>query len=138
MADVLRPLGQRIRVFGGIDNDTTSRQGLECLFDIGVQVNAVATGGAGPIFHPKVFLAKGRHEMRVLVGSANLTRRGLSQNVEAGIFLRLSLEKAGDQTIVKQVSTKLIEPLEALRTRCPKNVFEIKDKDDLLNWRDLD
>jgi hypothetical protein len=134
---LLRPFGRHIRVFGGIANNTTSRQGLEHLFEIGVELNVVDTGRSDLIFHPKVFLAQGRDEMRALIGSANLTRGGLSQNVETGVFLRLNLGDAGDQTIIEQLSTKFIEPLELLGTRYPKNVRRIGDLDALLRLAEL-
>ncbi len=43
---------------------------------------------AGPIYHPKVWYMESAAYRGALVGSSNLTREGLLDNVEAGIILR--------------------------------------------------
>jgi hypothetical protein len=50
VAEILRQFGPRVRVFGGINNRVTSVQGLQCLLDIGVQLNVVDTGANGLVF----------------------------------------------------------------------------------------
>src|SRR3989344_153634 len=55
----LRPLASRTKVFSGIRNDITSRQGLVRLLYLEVSVYVVDTGARGIIFHPKLYLSKG-------------------------------------------------------------------------------
>jgi hypothetical protein len=69
--------------------------------------------------------------MRVLIGSANLTARGLIRNVEAGLLLHMGLEKIGDQGTIEQISTKIIDPLERMKMSRPENIYQITTKDDL-------
>jgi HKD family nuclease len=78
---VLRSHADRVTVFAGIRNDITSQQGLALLHDIGVKLYTVDTGSRAVIFHPKLYLVRGRTNARFVVGSANLTLGGLNNKV---------------------------------------------------------
>jgi hypothetical protein len=60
-------------VFAGIRNDTTSYQGLVRLHEIVSEPYTVDTGSRTVIFHPKLYLVRGRDCARLVIGSANLT-----------------------------------------------------------------
>jgi HKD family nuclease len=49
----------------------------------------------GEVFHPKLYLFRGRHRIHLLVGSSNLTDGGFEKNREANVLLQASGERAG-------------------------------------------
>ena len=89
--------GARLIVFAEIRNDITSHQGLVRLHSIrGSTLYTVDTGSRTVLFHPKVYLVRGRTLARASsVGSANLTLGGLNNNVEAGMLLDFDLKQCG-------------------------------------------
>jgi hypothetical protein len=91
---------------------------------LGVTLYAVDTGSRLLIFHPKLYLVRGKKTALLSVGSANLTLGGMNNNVEAGILLTLDPAIADDDTFLKDLE-KQFDRLEADH---PKNVFAIADK----------
>lgn len=127
----LRLYADRVTVFAGIRNDITSHQGLALLHDIGVKLYTVDTGSRTVIFHPKLYLARGKANARFVVGSANLTLGGLNNNIEAGMMIDFELADAEDKAVVDDIETQLT----ALPTDYPEHVVRIRsasDLDDLL------
>ncbi len=76
----------KLLVLAGIRNDITSYQGLLKLSKIGGTLYAVDTGFKAVVFHPKIYLVRGKHVSKMLIGSANLTLGGLNNNIEAGMY----------------------------------------------------
>lgn len=108
----LKDCAARVTVFAGIRNDLTSRQGLGQLHALGVKLYTVDTGSRNVLFHPKLYLVRGNHRARIVVGSANLTLGGLNNNIEAGIAFDLDLTNKSDRAI--------IDTIEALFDELPK------------------
>src|SRR5439155_25227165 len=74
-------------IFVGIRNGATSCQGLARLHRVVNELYTVDTGSRTVIFHPKLYLVRGRERARLIIGSANLTLAGLHYNIEAGMLL---------------------------------------------------
>lgn len=108
-------------VYAGIRNDITSRQGLERLLDFGVKLYAVDTGSRIVLFHPKLYLIRGKSHARLIVGSANLTLGGLNNNVEAGVAFDFNLADTGDKALVDEIEARF----NALPTEYPDHVLNI-------------
>lgn len=73
------------RVFIGTDHGLTEPEALLAISSMGVGVY-IPTRYTG-IYHPKVAVLHGA-STRLIVGSNNLTRNGLRQNIEFGCFMR--------------------------------------------------
>ncbi len=123
----LRAHAARVTVFAGIRNDITSHQGLKLLHDIGVKLYAVDTGSRTVIFHPKLYLVRGRTNARFVVGSANLTLGGLNNNIEAGMLIDFNIADAEDKAVVDEIGARLT----ALPTDYPEHVVKIGSVADL-------
>jgi HKD family nuclease len=95
-----------LTVLAGIRNDIASHQGLVRLHGIGGTIYTVDTGSRTVIFHPKLFLARGKERARVVLGSANLTLGGLNNNIEAGVLLDFDLADAADKTVVDAIEAQ--------------------------------
>ena len=123
VAEELKAVAGVSTFYVGIRNDITSLQAVRRLLEIGVKVFAVDTASRSSIFHPKVFLAKAKHEASVIIGSANMTFSGLHNNIEAGAILLLDLKNADDKTFVQS----LLAVLDGLPGKFPSHVFAVKD-----------
>ncbi|MBI5936366.1 MAG: phospholipase D family protein [Betaproteobacteria bacterium] len=123
----LRPHADRVTVFAGIRNDITSQQGLALLHDIGVNLYTVDTGSRTVIFHPKLYLVRGKANARFVVGSANLTLGGLNNNIEAGMMIDFTLANAEDKAVVDEIEAQLT----ALPADYPEHVVRIGSVADL-------
>ena len=117
----LSPHAKRMTVFAGIRNDITTHQGLKCLYRLGGVLYAVDTGSRNILFHPKLFLVRGKSHAGLLLGSANLTLGGLNNNVEAGIAIKFDLANAADKAVVDEIDTQL----SALPGSYPENVLKV-------------
>jgi HKD family nuclease len=118
----LKAHGAQLRVFAGIRNDITSHQGLARLHSIrGSTLRTVDTGSRSVVFHPKLYLVRGKARARVVVGSANLTLGGLNNNIEAGMMLDFDLADAADKAVVDEIESSF----EALPTQHPHHVVKV-------------
>jgi HKD family nuclease len=109
-----------VTVYAGIRNDITSHQGLALLHNIGVKLYTVDTGSRNVIFHPKLYLVRGKSAARFVVGSANLTLGGLNNNIEAGLVIDFDLTNADDKAVVDEIETQLT----SLPTEYPDHVVK--------------
>lgn len=123
----LRQHAARVTVFAGVRNDITSHQGLALLHDIGVKLYTVDTGSRAVIFHPKLYLVRGKTNARFVVGSANLTLGGLNNNIEAGMMIDFTLANAEDKAVVDEIEAQLT----ALPADYPEHVVRIGSVADL-------
>lgn len=130
--DELRANAGKVVVFAGIRNDITSYQGLKLLHSI-VDSNlyVVDTGSRNILFHPKLYLARGKAEARLIVGSANLTPGGLNNNIEASMLLSFDLIDPEDRASIKSIESQLV----SLPDEYPENIVRvssISELDDML------
>lgn len=123
----LRAHAARVTVLAGIRNDITSHQGLALLHDIGVKLYTVDTGSRNVIFHPKLYLVRGKTAARFVVGSANLTLGGLNNNIEAGMTIDFNLADAEDKVVVDEIEAQL----NALPADYPDHVVKVGSIADL-------
>ena len=122
----LRPVALQTKLFIGIRNGITSAQALEKGLQIGCSVYAVDTGTPSIVFHPKVYLSRNRHEICMIVGSANMTGGGLLSNVEASLMARGQIT-AGDE---------LEQIIEGLPNQYPDNVWMIQNSQSIQDLLD--
>lgn len=110
----------------GVDQEGTSKEALREI--LGLNINGYIFYQKEPaIFHPKIYLFEGTKETKLILGSSNLTARGLFGNVESSLLMEFSstdldgkkviadlkhyyngLFKLDDPNLFK-ISTKIIE-----------------------------
>lgn len=112
----------KVTVFAGIRNEITSLQGLTRLHSIvGTKLYTVDTGSRNVVFHPKLYLVRGKTSARVVVGSANLTLGGLNNNIEASMVLEFDLSNEDDLAVVTEIELQLA----AIPTDYPTHVVKV-------------
>lgn len=119
----------RVEVFAGIRNQITTLQGLEQLLILDSILYVVDTGTRHRVFHPKIYYARGKNEARIIVGSANLTLGGLSNNIEASIALDLDLNDLSNLDIVTNIENELSN----LVGTYPRHVFNVTEASGLVS-----
>jgi HKD family nuclease len=117
----LKKHSAKTKAFIGIRNDITSTQGARHLLDLGVSLFLVDTGSRSVLFHPKLYLVKGRAHARLVIGSANLTIGGLNNNIEAGFAIELDLKNADEKALVEGIEKEF----DALYKGYPAHIIPI-------------
>jgi len=74
----------------GIDQEGTSKEALEEILNLNIG-SYIFYQNEAPIFHPKIYLFEGDKEIKLIVGSSNLTGRGLFTNVESSLLLEFDI-----------------------------------------------
>jgi len=80
-----RPNFRDLSIIVGIDQNGTSVEALEEIVNLGIRSHIFYQKEA-PIFHPKIYLFEGRHHIKLILGSSNLTANGLFSNHEASLM----------------------------------------------------
>lgn len=73
-------------IFVGIDIKGTSKEALELLLEININTRIYYTK-TQITYHPKVYIFEGEESNKIMLGSSNLTERGLFNNIESNIVL---------------------------------------------------
>lgn len=125
--DKLKGVGKnKVTVFAGMGNPISTKEAFLLLHQLSENFYAVDTNSRQTIFHPKIYLVRGKSKARLLIGSANLTQGGLERNVEAGIVLELSTNEA----------IEIEKKFDKLPSRFKKHIFRVKNKDMINQWWD--
>lgn len=74
----------------GIDQEGTSKEALEEILALGID-SYIFYQAEAPIFHPKIYLFEGANNVKLIVGSSNLTARGLFTNVESSLLIEFDI-----------------------------------------------
>jgi HKD family nuclease len=119
--DELNAVSDRTTVYGGISNGVTSRQGLERLFGLGLDLFVIDTGSLGVTYHPKLYYSRNKEQARFIAGSANFTLGGLNNNIEASVVMGLDLADADDLAFAKNIEAQL----EAIHRDFPDNAKQV-------------
>jgi HKD family nuclease len=73
----------------GVDQEGTSREALTQI--LGLDLNShVFYQNEPPIFHPKIYLFEGAARTSLIVGSSNLTARGIFGNIESSLLIEFA------------------------------------------------
>ena len=87
---------RKIEFYLGVDDKGTSREALLELLNrnIDTYIYYNPTKRTRAIYHPKLYIFRGDKANRVILGSSNLTRPGLFNNIEASMAILEDLDLA--------------------------------------------
>ncbi|MFN8306119.1 MAG: phospholipase D family protein [Ferruginibacter sp.] len=88
----------------GIDQEGTSKEALEEILNLNID-SYIFYQNEPPIFHPKIYLFEGDKEIKLIVGSSNLTGRGLFTNVESSLLIEFDVTDAEGATLLTNLKT---------------------------------
>lgn len=107
----------RIKFVVGGRNSISSFQAVEFLVDRQFEVVIVDTGSLNRIFHPKIYIAHNQQKAKILLGSGNLTHKGLCNNIESIMFSEIGLTTSSD----KKLFANIVDPINKLERKHAKN-----------------
>lgn len=93
---------KQFRVVVGIDQNGTSKEALEALLKLEVGTSVYYTI-SHIIFHPKIYLFEGKKKCLIILGSSNLTERGLCQNIEGSLIIDVVKPDKEGEKLLKQI-----------------------------------
>lgn len=83
--------GNLVRLYVGVDLNSTSRESLEKLIELGIETYIVFSPN-NIIYHPKIYVFEGDKFSKAIIGSSNFTERGLFQSIEASVCISFNNE----------------------------------------------
>ncbi|HEX8334042.1 MAG TPA: phospholipase D family protein [Segetibacter sp.] len=92
-----------ITIVTGVDQEGTSKEALEALMNLEKKSYIFFVPPPSPIFHPKIYLFEGKNISQLIIGSSNLTARGLFTNVEASLLVSIDNKNATDRKKVEEL-----------------------------------
>lgn len=95
---------RNFRVVVGIDQNGTSKEALEALLEWEVD-SYIFNTGSNFIFHPKIYIFEGDENIKIIIGSNNLTQTGLSQNIESSIEVSFSKDDEEGMRFFEEIKT---------------------------------
>lgn len=87
----------------GVNEKVTSKEALEEILTIENVKSYVFYANNNSIFHPKIYLFEGNDKSILIIGSSNLTGRGLFTNIEASLQVTVDNNIAKDKIIISQL-----------------------------------
>lgn len=128
--------GGEIKVISGIDQKSTSYQGLEKLIEIGGDVKVFHNESFSSTFHPKMYFFINEERAVIIIGSNNLTSGGLYSNYEISSINELNLLIEKDKSNYEALM-KIIDDLEQeeglIKILSKETLDELKEGDYLLD-----
>lgn len=113
---------KKITLIVGIDQHGTSKEALEELKNLNVS-SYIFYQSEFPIFHPKIYLFESNHEVKLIIGSSNLTGTGLFVNVEGSLLIEFDYDDEEGQALLMQLKTYY----KTLFDLTDPNLFQISD-----------
>ncbi|HTB52904.1 MAG TPA: phospholipase D family protein [Ferruginibacter sp.] len=95
---------KNLSLITGIDQEGTSKEALKEILNLNINSHIFYQNEA-PIFHPKIYLFEGDKEIKLIVGSSNLTRRGLFTNVESSLLIEFDITDKEGASLLTNLKT---------------------------------
>lgn len=95
---------ENINLIVGIDQEGTSKETLEEILNLKVN-SYIFYQSEKPIFHPKIYLFEGNDKTAIIIGSSNLTARGLFNNIESSILIEFENNEAEGIQLLSEIKT---------------------------------
>ena len=83
----------------GVDQHSTTREGLQVLLDLGVEVDVLHSPN-DIIYHPKLYIVRTHQSATAFAGSSNMTVGGLFRNIEGDVRMDLDLRLPDDTAML--------------------------------------
>lgn len=88
----------------GVDEGGTPQDALKRLHDLYIN-GYIFYQRESPIFHPKIYLFEGENQTKLIVGSSNLTLKGLFTNVESSLLVEFSADDEDGQKLLSELKS---------------------------------
>lgn len=114
---------KKLTIVVGIDQGGTSKEALEEILRLNIE-SYIFYQNENPIFHPKFYLFEGTNDVKIILGSSNLTGTGLFTNIESSLLVEFNKTDKDGLALLSEIKT-YYKPL--LDFSDP-NIFKINNK----------
>jgi len=118
--------GGKVRLYIGVDLHATSKEALELLLKENIPSYIVYSPN-DITYHPKVYTFEGESSYYIIVGSSNLTTKGLYQNVEASLCVSNKYQADEGRELLSDIYDYYNDFLNGQSTTCKTLTQEILD-----------
>jgi HKD family nuclease len=114
---------KKLNLIVGVDQGKTSKEALREINNL--NINAYIFHQREPaIFHPKIYLFEGHRKTKLILGSSNMTARGLFGNVESSLLLEFLNKDIAGKYLLRQLK----DYYSGLFAFTDPNLFKISEK----------
>ena len=90
---------KELTIIVGIDQGGTSKEALEAIINLNVN-SFIFYQSESAIFHPKIYLFEGLKDVKLIIGSSNLTGTGLFVNIESSVLVEFTTDNNDGQKLL--------------------------------------
>lgn len=95
---------ETLNLIVGIDQEGTPKQALKEINELGIN-SYIFYQRESPIFHPKIYLFEGVNDTSLILGSSNLTARGLFGNIESSLLVEFKNNDVDGIKLLKEIKS---------------------------------
>ena len=95
---------KKLTIIVGIDQGGTSKEALEEILSLNIE-SYIFYQKENPIFHPKFYLFEGTNEVKIILGSSNLTGTGLFTNIESSLLVEFNQTDKDGLALLSEIKT---------------------------------
>jgi len=114
---------KKLTIIVGIDQGGTSKEALEEILNLNIE-SYIFYQKENPIFHPKFYLFEGANEVKIILGSSNLTGTGLFTNIESSLLIEFNQTDKDGLALLLELKTYY----KSLLNFSDPNIFKIDNK----------
>lgn len=114
---------KELTIIVGIDQGGTSKEALEEILSLNIQ-SYIFYQKESPIFHPKFYLFEGINDVKIILGSSNLTGSGLFTNIESSLLIEFSQTDKDGLALLSELKTYY----KSFLNFSDPNIFKIDNK----------
>ncbi|PWK16980.1 phospholipase D-like domain-containing protein [Xanthomarina spongicola] len=114
---------KNLTIIVGIDQGGTSKEALEEILSLNIE-SYIFYQKEKPIFHPKFYLFEGTNDVKIILGSSNLTGTGLFTNIESSLLVEFNQTDKDGLALLSELKTYY----KSLLNYTDPNIFKIDNK----------
>lgn len=114
---------KKLTIIVGIDQGGTSKEALEEILSLNIE-SYIFYQKENPIFHPKFYLFEGTNDVKIILGSSNLTGTGLFTNIESSLLVEFNQTDNEGLALLSELKT-YYKPILSFKD---PNLFKINNK----------
>lgn len=115
---------KKLTLIVGVDYEGTPKEALDEILNINIDSYIFYQAELNTIFHPKIYLFEGDNHVKLIIGSSNLTGRGLFVNVESSLLLEFNTDDTQGMTLLNELKNYY----KSLFDFTDPNLFKINEK----------
>lgn len=114
---------KKLTIIVGVDQGGTSKEALEEILGLNIE-SYIFYQKENPIFHPKFYLFEGATDVKIILGSSNLTGTGLFTNIESSLLVEFNQTDKEGLALLSEIKTYY----KSLLDFSDPNIFRITSK----------